>query len=82
MSNLIRWPLAALAVWGGVWYLYLFLVEQGTHPSVAMMFATCGGVFAAAAASSLPSSKRRKVDMEEPMTKIPALQNNNNKTRS
>ena len=36
MSNLIRWPLAALAVWGGVWYLYLFLLEQGVHSSVAM----------------------------------------------
>ena len=50
MSNLIRWPLTALAVWGGVWYLYLFLLEQAVHSSVAMLFSTSAGVIAAAAA--------------------------------
>ena len=48
MSNLIRWPLMALGVWGAAWYVYIFLVEQGMHSSVAMLFATFVGVSAAA----------------------------------
>jgi SAM-dependent methyltransferase len=48
LSNLIRWPLTALGVWGAAWYVYIFLVEQGMHSSVAMLFATLVGVSAAA----------------------------------
>ena len=48
MSNLIRWPLTALAVWGAAWYLFLFFTNQGVHSSVAMLFATMLGVMAAA----------------------------------
>jgi len=50
MSNLFRWPLSALAVWGGAWYLDMFLVDQGMQASVAMLFATCASVMAAAIA--------------------------------
>jgi SAM-dependent methyltransferase len=38
----------ALGVWGAAWYVYIFLVEQGMHSSVAMLFATFVGVSAAA----------------------------------
>ena len=48
MSNLIRWPLTALGVWGAAWYLFLFFTNQGVHSSVAMLFATMLGVMAAA----------------------------------
>jgi SAM-dependent methyltransferase len=40
--------LTALGVWGAAWYVYIFLVEQGMHSSVAMLFATFVGVSAAA----------------------------------
>ena len=48
MSNLIRWPLTALGVWGAAWYVFNLLVAQGLHSSVAMLFATLVGVSAAA----------------------------------
>ena len=38
----------ALGVWGAAWYVYIFLVEQGMHSSVAMLFSTFVGVSAAA----------------------------------
>lgn len=40
--------MTALGVWGAAWYVFIFLVEQGMHSSVAMLFSTFVGVSAAA----------------------------------
>jgi len=61
LSDLIRWPLTALAVWAASWFFYGYLLQQGTAPSLAMLLATAAGVLAAAVAWMRGISQARAV---------------------
>ena len=36
LSNLMRWPISALVVWGLAWVFYTMMLSQGASPMAAM----------------------------------------------
>ncbi|NBX15139.1 MAG: class I SAM-dependent methyltransferase, partial [Betaproteobacteria bacterium] len=61
LSNLMRWPISALVVWGLAWVFYTMMLSQGASPMAAMLLASLAALTASAVAWIRGVSKARLV---------------------
>jgi len=61
LSNLMRWPISALVVWGLAWVFYTMMLSQGASPMAAMLLPSLAALTASAVAWIRGVSKARLV---------------------